>query len=128
MDPKGSILHDDNAKVATYHVEGIGYDFVPTVLDRSLVDEWVVTDDAMARRLIREEGSSGLAIVGAIAKAKELDPRARCLVILPDSIRNCTTKFLDDDWPKSVGSVHRPTREDGSTPKVKQKARRHGPF
>jgi cystathionine beta-synthase len=24
-------------------VEGIGYDFIPTVLDRSLVDEWVKT-------------------------------------------------------------------------------------
>lgn len=27
-------------------VEGIGYDFVPTVLDRALVDEWVKTGGA----------------------------------------------------------------------------------
>ncbi len=36
------------------------YDFVPTVLDRSVVDEWVKTNDrdafCTARRLIREEG------------------------------------------------------------------------
>lgn len=41
-------------------MEGIGYDFVPTVLDRTVVDRWVKTVDkdsfAMARRLIKEEG------------------------------------------------------------------------
>ena len=41
-------------------MEGIGYDFVPTVLDRSLVDKWLKVEDKeaflMARRLIREEG------------------------------------------------------------------------
>lgn len=42
-------------------VEGIGYDFIPTVLDRDaqLVDRWYKTDDVesfhYARRLIREE-------------------------------------------------------------------------
>lgn len=39
---------------------GTGYDFLPTILDRSVVDLWVKTLDAqslpMARRLIREEG------------------------------------------------------------------------
>lgn len=43
-----------------YEVEGIGYDFVPTVLDRSVVDLWIKTNDQeslpMARRLIKEEG------------------------------------------------------------------------
>ena len=41
-------------------MEGIGYDFVPTVLDRDLVDRWVKSDDkrsfTMARELIRYEG------------------------------------------------------------------------
>lgn len=41
-------------------MEGIGYDFIPDVLDVSLVDEWVKSEDKesflMARRLIREEG------------------------------------------------------------------------
>jgi cystathionine beta-synthase len=41
-------------------VEGIGYDFIPTVLDRSVVDEWMKIGDkeafSMSRRLIRDEG------------------------------------------------------------------------
>ena len=41
-------------------VEGTGYDFIPTVLDRSVVDEWYKTGDQesfhYARRLIKEEG------------------------------------------------------------------------
>lgn len=41
-------------------VEGIGDDFYPKILNKSLVDEWVKTNDKnsfiMARRLIVEEG------------------------------------------------------------------------
>jgi cystathionine beta-synthase len=41
-------------------VEGIGYDFIPDVCHRDLVDQWVKTFDKesfiAARRLIRTEG------------------------------------------------------------------------
>ena len=47
-------------EVGTYKVEGIGYDFVPEVLQRAMVDTWVKTEDResflLARRLIAEEG------------------------------------------------------------------------
>lgn len=63
-DPEGSILAEpatlNNSDVTFYEVEGIGYDFIPTVLDRSVVDRWYKSNDKealpMARRLIREEG------------------------------------------------------------------------
>lgn len=46
--------------VYVLQVEGIGYDFVPTVLDRSVVDRWIKSDDkksfTVARELIRYEG------------------------------------------------------------------------
>ena len=49
VDPFGSILalpESLNAEgVHSYQVEGIGYDFVPDVLDRSIVDFWVKTND-----------------------------------------------------------------------------------
>lgn len=108
-------------------MEGIGYDFIPMTLDRSVADVWVKSDDAesfaMARRLIREEGllvggSSGAAVWAAcqvpitltltinsvsIQVAKELGPEANCVVLLPDSVRNYMSKFLLDDWMKERG-------------------------
>jgi cystathionine beta-synthase len=72
-------------------------------LDRSYVDEWVKTNDKesflMARRLIREEGllcggSCGTAVVGALKAAKMLKKGQRCVIVLPDSVRNYMTKFL----------------------------------
>ena len=82
-DPVGSILAGGD-HVASYKVEGIGYDFIPDVLNRALVDIWVKTDDresfTAARRLIREEGllcggSCGSAMVAALEAAPRLKVR-----------------------------------------------------
>lgn len=111
VDPIGSILARPEAmntsKVSFFEVEGIGYDFVPTVLDHSVVDFWTKTCDkdcfTMARRLQAEEallcgGSSGGAMSGALNVAKNLKEGQRCVVILPDGIRNYMTKFVSDNW------------------------------
>lgn len=115
VDPIGSILAQPDEKneiIKPYKVEGIGYDFIPQSLDRSIVDEWVKTDDAesfyMARRLIMTEGllcggSSGSAVVAAIKVAKKLKENQRCVVILPDSIRNYISKFVNDGWMEDSG-------------------------
>lgn len=107
-DPYGSILalpkelnqkHADEA----YKVEGIGYDFVPDVLDRETVDKWYKTDDreafAYARRLIAEEGllvggSSGSAVAAMVKSVHELGLGKGdvVVVILPDSIRSYLSK------------------------------------
>jgi len=115
VDPEGSIL-GGRTDVATYQVEGIGYDFIPGVLDRDLVDRWIYVDDQnsfqMARRLIREEGllvggSSGTA-VSAMLEAVKLYPSVeKALVILPDSIRNYLTKFVSDEWLREHGFLPR---------------------
>lgn len=110
-DPVGSIL-GGGTKVEPYLIEGIGYDFFPEVLDNNLVDEYVKTEDEesfiMARRLIKEEGflcggSCGSAMVAALKSAKHLDKDKKCLVVLPDSIRNYMTKFPSDQWMKDQG-------------------------
>ncbi|KAF3343735.1 hypothetical protein VdG2_07793 [Verticillium dahliae VDG2] len=90
-DPQGSILalpealNADHANEG-YKVEGIGYDFIPDVLEREIVDKWYKTEDResfqLARRLIAEEGLLGDTVV----------------VVLPDSIRSYLSKFADDDW------------------------------
>ena len=111
IDPIGSILGGGD-EIKPYHVEGIGYDFFPEVLDNNLIDHYIKTNDKdsfdIARRLIREEGllvggSSGAAMWGALQAAKTLQPGQKCLVILPDSIRNYMSKYANDEWMKEQG-------------------------
>ncbi|XP_048349269.1 cystathionine beta-synthase-like [Sphaerodactylus townsendi] len=111
VDPEGSIValpsSLNTAEDATMEVEGIGHDFIPTVLDRSVIDQWYKSNDTesflMARRLIREEGllsggSAGSAMCAAVKLAKQLKEGQRCVVLLPDSVRNYMSKFLNDKW------------------------------
>ncbi|MDP1573484.1 MAG: pyridoxal-phosphate dependent enzyme [Coxiellaceae bacterium] len=106
VDPYGSIL-GGGTEIKSYLVEGIGYDFIPDVLDNSLVDDYVKINDKnsfhTARRLIREEGllcggSSGGAAWAALQAAKNLKEDQNCVVLLADGIRNYLTKFVDDKW------------------------------
>ena len=105
-DPEGSIL-GGGTEVSSYHVEGIGYDFFPDVLDNNLIDRYIKTNDRdsfrVARELVRKEGllcggSCGAAMSAALIAAKELKPNQKCLVVLPDSIRNYLTKHIDNGW------------------------------
>jgi len=117
VDPVGSILAQPdslNGEISSYKVEGIGYDFIPTVLERKYVDKWYKSSDResflMSRRLIKEEGllcggSSGSAVYWAVEAAKELGPGQRCVVLCADSVRNYMTKFLNDDWMADAGFV-----------------------
>ena len=126
-DPKGSILAEPaslNDSTEGYLVEGIGYDFVPEVLNRKYVDNWIKTDDAesfkLARRIIREEGilvggSSGSALQAALLVAKDLTEDDVVVVVFPDSIRSYLTKFADDEWLKSNGFA---VEEDEATNKT----------
>ncbi|EPS38255.1 hypothetical protein H072_7988 [Dactylellina haptotyla CBS 200.50] len=109
-DPHGSILAVPealNTSTEGYKVEGIGYDFIPDVLQRDLVDKWYKTGDKesfmFSRRLIKEEGllcggSSGSAMAAAMQAAKDLNEGDVVVVVLPDSVRSYLSKFIDDEW------------------------------
>lgn len=83
-----------------YIVEGIGYDFVPEVLAREVVDVWLKTSDEESfeavKKLMRLEGllvggSSGSALSGALRwlhsdEGKHVAQKkgANVVVLLPD--------------------------------------------
>lgn len=109
-----------NNQIHSYKVEGIGYDFIPKVLDRSVVDKWYKSNDkdsfTYSRRLIREEGilcggSSGSAMDGALRAIKAYgrpeDENFTVVVLFADSVRNYMSKFLNDEWMSGNGFIRR---------------------
>lgn len=119
VDPQGSILAlpeslNDEDRLQAYQVEGIGYDFIPTVLDREKgADHWIKSKDAesfkMARTIIRREGimvggSAGSCMAGCVKAISELNiTEGRICVLFADSTRNYMSKFLDDAWMTEHG-------------------------
>merc|ERR1712087_87439 len=125
VDPYGSILAEPaevnegsvrtgQKKLSAYQVEGIGYDFIPTVLDREVADYWVKTDDdeafAAMRAIVRHEGlligsSCGSTMAGAYRFIKEqnIGKDKRVAVLFADSSRNYMSKMMDDDWITRTG-------------------------
>ncbi len=120
VDPEGSILFEAWKKggdprgleAASYLVEGIGEDFIPTTLDLSLVDKVIPVSDAESfawtRRLVREEGifcggSCGSALAGAVKYARNLGSDHNIVVILPDSGSRYLSKIFDNEWMREHG-------------------------
>ncbi len=104
-DPEGSIYSGDIPR--SYHVEGIGMNYLPETVDLRVIDEVIRVSDResflLARRITREEGllvggSSGTAAVAAVKLAQTLPPESIVVVIFPDSGRGYMSKIFSDDW------------------------------
>ncbi len=114
-DPAGSVYSGGSGR--PYLVEGVGEDFWPEAYDRDVADRIIEVSDAdsfaMTRRLAREEallvgGSCGMATVGALRLAHELDGTpegedAVIVVLLPDSGRGYLAKVFNDEWLGQYG-------------------------
>lgn len=104
--PEGSFLYSGDEKLADiglYKMEGLGSQYQPPLLEKSLVDSWISVKDAdvfpLTRRLISKEGilagsSGGAALQGALISGLSLKKGARCVLLFPDSARAYTSTLL----------------------------------
>lgn len=115
-DPEGSIYTPGNMP-KSYHVEGIGEDFVPRTVNLKIVDQVINVSDKdsflMARRLSAEEGilaggSCGTAVCAALRIAADLPEDKLVVVILPDGGRGYLSKIYSDEWMQSHGFMSTP--------------------
>ena len=93
IEPKdSSILSGGNP--GPHKIQGIGAGFVPTVLNKEIIDEVITvsTEESynMSRELAKKEGifvgiSCGAAVFGAIEVAKKLGKEKNIVVIAPDT-------------------------------------------
>merc|ERR1719162_2089902 len=144
VDPFGSILaipdsmndgseRTGQKRLTAYQVEGIGYDFIPTVLDSKVADHWVKSDDdesfAMARCIITHEGlliggSCGATMAGAyrFIREQKIGAGKRVVVLFADGARNYMSKMIDDAWLASEGfsveNTHKAVNEKGEYAKI----------
>ena len=125
-DPHGSILaplvnEGKRIEPGSWLVEGIGEDFVPDILDLSLVDKaYDVTDgDAFhtARELLRKEGvlagsSVGTLLTAALRYCREQKAPKRVVSLICDSGAKYLSKMFNDFWMIDQGFIERKSYGD----------------
>ncbi|GBF88277.1 cystathionine beta-synthase [Raphidocelis subcapitata] len=125
-DPVGSVLaplveSGSCGKAGSWLVEGIGEDFVPSVLDLSLVTRaYSITDAeafAAARELLRSEGvlaggSAGALLAAALKYCREQTVPKRVVTIVCDSGARYLSKQFNDFWMREQGLHPRPATGD----------------
>ena len=88
----------------THKIEGIGDDFIPTIVDKKLIDEIITIDDEdainMSRILAKNFGlgvgiSSGANLLASIIASKENE---NVVTIFPDDLK----KYLSTDLSKNI--------------------------
>ncbi len=125
-DPEGSILAplvNENRKVepGSWLVEGIGEDFVPDILDLSLVNKGYSISDAeafdTARTLLRKEGvlagsSVGTLLAAALRYCREQKTPKRVVTLICDSGAKYLSKMFNDFWMLDHGFIERKQHGD----------------
>jgi cystathionine beta-synthase len=125
-DPVGSILAplvNEKRKVepGSWLVEGIGEDFIPDILDMTLVDRAYAISDAeafrTARELLRTEGvlagsSVGTLLAAALRYCREQKSAKRVVTLICDTGAKYLSKMFSDWWMVDNGFLERTTHGD----------------
>lgn len=89
-----------------HKIQGLAPNFIPTILDPSIIDDLRTVDEVVARdtarRLAAEEGmfvgiSAGAAVATALSVAETAPKGAVLLAMLPDTGERYLSTFLFDD-------------------------------
>ena len=99
-----------------HHIQGIGAGFVPTILQRELIDEVIQVSDTEAmdvgRRLAREEGllsgiSSGATVAAALTLAERSEHQGQLIVAILASFgeRYLSTAMFSDQTVAPIGAL-----------------------
>ena len=125
-DPVGSILapkinEGRDVTAGSWLVEGIGEDFVPEILDLSLVDTAYAISDAeafhTARELLRKEGvlagsSVGTLLAAALRYCREQTEPKNVVSLVCDNGAKYLSKMFNDFWMVDQGFIERKTYGD----------------
>ncbi|WP_019853093.1 cysteine synthase A [Actinopolyspora mortivallis] len=115
-----------------HRIQGLAPNFVPEVLDPSVIDELLTCDEVVARdtarRLAAEEGiftgiSAGATVATALRVAESASEGAVLLAMLPDTGERYLSTFLfegtnegsDDEWLASLDTEPHGSRPRGGT-------------
>lgn len=126
-DPLGSILTEYvqtgvvPQKSASWMVEGIGEDFIPSILDLSRVAEAYTIPDAesfqVARELLQKEGilggsSTGTLLAAALRHARAQTEPCTIVTFVCDSGNKYLSKMFNDYWMVDNGFTRSPLTGD----------------
>lgn len=116
-DPEGSILEPlvergEKVKPGSWQVEGIGEDFIPSILDLSLVKKAYSISDTESfetvRQLLQREGilggsSSGTLVAAALRYCRAQKTKKRVVTFICDRGDKYLSKAFSDPWIREQG-------------------------
>ena len=125
-DPEGSILaakvnEGRDVPAGSWLVEGVGEDFVPDILDLSLVDKAYTIPDReafmTARELLRKEGvlagsSVGTLLAAALRYCREQKAPKTVVSLICDNGAKYLSKMFNDFWMVDQGFISREKHGD----------------